>query len=345
VRILYLGPDSGTSRQRRLALERLGHDVVLVEPFKALPPNRLVKTWCFRTGALGLGDVIFRYVQKEIPDNSLDLVWVDMGELASERLVRALKIAAPVVVNFNLDNPFVTRDGGRWRLFHQAAPLYDLFVTPRRSSALAALRAGVPKVLQINQAADEIASRRISLDEADTARFAAEVVFVGTWMPERGPLLSRLIERGVPLRIYGPRWDRAREYPVLRPHVVLGELTGSDYAKAIQGAKIAIGLLSKGNEDLHTTRSMEIPAMGVLFCAERTSDHLNLYRDGEEAVFWDDADECADRCLELLSDLPRIRLIADAGRRRVEKNGAYNEPLLARVISEAMATAGDEPSA
>ena len=99
-------------------------------------------------------------------------------------------------------------------------------------------------------------------------------------MPERGPIMQRLVERGVPLRIYGLRWSKAPEYTVLEPHISGGPMVGDDYAKALQGAQIAIGLLSKGNEDLHTTRSLEIPAMGVLLCAERTSDHLAMYEDG-----------------------------------------------------------------
>ena len=162
---------------------------------------------------------------------------------------------------------------------------------------------------------------------------------MGVWMPERGPFMARLIERGVPLRIFGPRWEKAADYSLLKPHIAGGWVAEEAYAKAVQGAKIAIGMLSKGNEDLHTTRSMEIPAMGVLLCAERTSDHMGMYRDGEEAVFWRDADECADQCLALLADPDRIKAIAEAGHRRVIQNKAFNEPLMAQVIDEALAAA------
>ena len=111
---------------------------------------------------------------------------------------------------------------------------------------------------------------------------------------------------------------------------------GDDYVKAIRGAEIAIGLLSKGNEDLHTTRSLEIPAIGTLFCAERTSEHLAMYEDGEEAVFFDSADECADLCLALLAQPDRIAKIAAAGLRRVRRNGDFNERLLSKIINAAL---------
>jgi hypothetical protein len=339
VRILYIGPDSGTCRQRRFALERLGHQPFVVDPFAALPLRRWSHGWSIKTGALGLEGFVRRGILAAIGDRSFDLVLVDGGELIGPTTVEALKQRAPAIVLFNLDHPFGARDGPRWRLLLRALPYYDLFATPRKPTADGARAAGMARVMQMDFAADEVAHRPLELSDADKARFSADVVFVGTWMPERGPVLKRLVERGVPLRIYGDRWFKAPEYPVLAPCIVPGQLVGDDYAKALQGGKIAIGLLSKGNEDLHTTRSLEIPAMGVLLCAERTSDHERMFRDGVEAVFWDDPDDCADKCLALLADPEQIKAIAAAGHRRVIANKAFNEPLMTRVIAAALAAA------
>ncbi len=187
----------------------------------------------------------------------------------------------------------------------------------------------------VREAADEVVHRPIELNAEDLRRFSCKVAFIGTWMPERGPFLMRLVERGVPLRIYGRRWNKAPEYTKLRPNIVLGNLEGADYVKAVSGASIAIGLLSKGNEDLHTTRSFEIPAIGTLFCAERTRDHLEMYKDGEEAIFFDSPDECADLCMSLLQQPDRIAKIAEAGRKRVLQNGDFNEKLLTRIVNAA----------
>jgi hypothetical protein len=338
--ILYIGPDSGTCRQRRHALERLGHEVFAVDPTPNLPFANRIHAWSFKTGALGLETLTRWRTLSAIGDRRFDLVLVDNGEMIGPALVRALKTRARATVLFNLDHPFSGRDGVRWRLVHKALGLYDLFATPRQSSADAARRAGARQVMQMDFAADEIVHRSLAPAPVDRARYGAEVVFVGVWLPERGPFMARLIERGVPLRIWGHRWEKAPEYPLIRPHIAGGFVDDAAYAKAIQGAKIAIGLLSKGNEDLHTTRSLEIPAMGVLLCAERTSDHLRMYQEGVEAVFWGDADECADQCLALLADHERIRKIAAAGHRRVIANRAFNEPLMARVIEEAITAAG-----
>jgi spore maturation protein CgeB len=86
---------------------------------------------------------------------------------------------------------------------------------------------------------------------------------------------------------------------------------------AIAGAKIGLVLLNGQNADLHTTRSAEIPAVGTAMCAPRTPHHQQLYKEGEEAIFFDGADDCAEACKRLLADDGRRPAIADAGHRRI----------------------------
>ena len=92
------------------------------------------------------------------------------------------------------------------------------------------------------------------------------------------------------------------DHQQLKPYFKGQTLKGKDYISAIQGSKICLGLLSKGNRDLHTTRTFEIPFIGSLLCAERTSEHLELFDENLEAVFWNSAEECAEKCKELLKN-------------------------------------------
>src|SRR5262249_5989241 len=105
-----------------------------------------------------------------------------------------------------------------------------------------------------------------------------------------------------------------------------------EYALMVQCSKVALGLLSKGNRDLHTTRTAEVPFLGGLFCAERTPEHEALYRDGKEAMLWWDAAECAEQCHALLRDEPLRREIAAAGRARCIENGTLNEKIAEAVL-------------
>jgi hypothetical protein len=329
--ILYLGEERGTSLHRVNALRRLGHNVTVLWPERLLPQTYgITGRWVWHTGGLFLEGI----VRRRILDMGVraDFVIVDHGELIGPGLVEQLKKKFGPVINYNGDDPYGGRDGSRWRLFLKSIPAYDMLVVPRKENVGEAAAHGARKVMRVFHSADEVAHAPGPLVESARARWASEVSFVGTWMPERGPLMAELVSHGVPLAIYGDRWDRAPEWKALKRHWRGAALVGADYRDAIKYSRICIGLLSKGNRDLHTQRSMEIPYIGSLLCAERTSEHLELYADGEEAVFWSSVAECAERCMALLANEGARDRIAAAGQRRAVKNGHLNEQVMARLI-------------
>jgi hypothetical protein len=219
-------------------------------------------------------------------------------------------------------------------LFRRAAPGYDLLVTPRRENADFLVKKLTGKMpMQVWFSADEVAHRPQPLFEAETAEWASDVIFAGAWMPGRDAFMAKLVEAGLPLKIYGLRWERSPEFERIRSAVQFKFLNGADYAKAIQCSKVALVLVNGANQDLHTTRSTEIPAIGAAMCAPRTSHHASLYRDGEEALFFDDADECIAQCRRLLADETLRKNIASGGRRRTFENKTYNEDLMKSVVT------------
>jgi spore maturation protein CgeB len=334
--ILHLGANTGTARHRAMALNRLGHDVTIVDPFSLLPDNRITGVWAWRTGGLFLEDLIRRRVLARVSGIRFDLVLVDSGDLVGPSLVQELKRCFRVVVNYNVDDPYGTRDGNRWSLYLKSVRFYDLIVVVRDCNVPEALARGARNVLRVHRSADEIAHAPTKVSEQERRTWASEVVFVGTWMPERGPFLTRLIQLGVPLSIYGGRWQKAPEWDILRPCWRGPALEKEeDYAMAIQCAKVSLGLLSKGNRDLTTQRSFEIPHLSGVLCAERTPEHTQLYRENEEAVFWSSPEECAEKCLQLLQDEYLRKQLAMNGRKRCLKNGTTNEAVMAQILYHA----------
>jgi hypothetical protein len=338
MKIAYIGSNRGTSLQRADALERIGHRVTVIDPRDFLPPSKWVDRWLYHAGGLGVNHLIDPKILAGVCKIRPDLIWVTQGEYLGCALLKKLhRICSGPIINYTLDDPFGGRDGRRFRIFLQAIAQYDLLVVVRSDNILEAQRAGARRVLRVFRSADEVAHRPRILSAEDRRRFASEVAFVGTWMPERGPFLCELIRMGVPLAIWGGRWPKARQWQELRPYWRGPGLENADaYAKAIQGAKVNLGLLSEGNRDLHTTRSMEIPALGGVLCAQRTVEHQSLYREDVEAVFWSSAAECAAKCLSLLDDPRRRAAIASAGRSRLICNRNYNETVVAKILKTAV---------
>ena len=334
--ILYLGTDSSTSKHRADALARLGHAVTLLDPAQFLPAHPVFRKLNWEAGGLFSQPAVTRGVLGRIADARFDVAWVDSGRYVGPSLIRALQGRGSRVLNYNHDDPFGRRDRYSWLLYLKAVSAYDLVAVVREENVAEANARGARKVVRVYRSADEVAHAPRPLSAEDHERCDSEVCFVGTWMPERGPFLAELLRLGVPLTIYGNAWQRAREWPELRSAWRAPDRLGDEYPKTIQCAKISLGLLSKGNRDLHTTRTAEIPFMGGLFCAERTSDHRFLYEEGQEAVFWSDAAECARVCRELLADEPRRREIARRGRARCIANGTLNERMMSDLLAEAL---------
>lgn len=331
--ILYIGPESGTSLHRAVALRRLGHEVFVLDPWKALPRSKYAGAWLHHTGALFLGRYMARRIEAMIPDQKFDLTWVDGGGLVGPSLVESLKKRSIPVLNYNLDDPYGTRDGKKWRHYLRAVSHYDLVVVVRECNVAEARSLHAKDVMLVDRSADEVAHAPRVLTEEDLRNWSSEVAFVGTWMPERGPFLARLVQLGVPLAIYGDRWERAPEWPQLMPFWRgAGLYIDEEYSKAIQCAKVCIGLLSKGNRDTCTQRSFEVPYLESALCAERTDEHQSLYLEGVEAVFWSSAEECADKCHKLLADSTWRSELASRGRARCLRNGTTNEQVLAKIL-------------
>jgi hypothetical protein len=296
------------------------------------------------------------YLKKQVRDSlggrPYDLAWIDGGAEITPGFYDWLRRSGTKrLINYINDDPFGTRDRRKWDLYLRSVKKYDLTVVMREENIDEARQHGARSVLRVFMSYDPIAHQPERVTPADERMWGSAVVFVGTWMPERGPFLAELIRHGVPLTIWGDGWSRAPEYPVLRRCVRGNAVYGRDYVKAVQFSKVAIGLLSVGNRDLHTQRSSEIPFIGsTVFCGQRTRDHEAMFTDGTHAVLWSSAAECARKCLELLNDRAKADAIAAMGRARILEMGLSNDAVLQQILgvdagsANAMTLAGDRLS-
>lgn len=334
--ILFLGVDNGNCKLRAQALVRIGHTITQIDPGLFMPTNKLARRLHRETGNLLVSKRIAAAVLHAARDVKFDAVWVDGGRFVGPELVRELGKKAPVSV-FNVDDAYGYRDRLVWLLFRRATPEYDWMFVRRKENITEAKALGAKNVEFTFLTADEIAHRPRELTADEIARWSSDVVFVGTGMDRRGAFITDLLKRNVPLTLYGNNWETQREWPEVKLYWKgIGTTTAAEYSAAILAAKVNLGLLSKGNRDLHTRRSIEIPALGGVFCAERTSEHLELYVENEEAVFWSTSEECADACLRLLGDEQFRKKIARQGHERCLRNGHYNEPFCRHVLSRLM---------
>jgi spore maturation protein CgeB len=160
----------------------------------------------------------------------------------------------------------------------------------------------------------------------------SEVCFIGHCQPSYAKVMQSLAAR-VPLTIWGPGWpEYAKDHQWARDVVRGSGVYGPDYARALSGAKIAVGLLSKRIPETTTTRSFEIPACGTMMLAERTNDHRALFQEGSEAEFFDGVDELCAKVETYLADDAARDALAAAGNSRCAADGYSFEAQFAPVF-------------
>lgn len=340
-KILYLGDDTPhtTSQHRAESLRRLEHEVTVINPRSALPRSWLTGALGTRVGFWPFCSWVNRRLRRLIGDQYFDIAWVDGGADLSPGFHRWLRQRGAKIINYCCDNPFSPRDGRKWDLYRQSVRYHDLTVVVRESNITEAKRCGARKVRRVFMSYDRVAHAPLALTEDDKTLWASDVVFVGSWMPERGPFMVDLIKAGVPLSIRGDRWTKAPEYALLQQAYRGPAIWGEDYVKAIQSAKVAIGMLSKGNRDLHTTRSVEVPYIGgAVLCAERTAEHLHMLREGSEAMYWKNAEECALCCKRLLVDEGFRTSVVHAAHARILALQLDNDSIVRGILDDLATT-------
>ena len=342
MKIIYLGSSdkSSTSFHRAEALQRLGYKIILEDPYiksKSQLSNRVSRYLHYRTGYRFLQENILSWIQEMLKNNNdSDLIWVDSGELFGSRVVHQLAEDGRKVVLYNHDDPTGLRDGHRFDSLIKSISSYSICAVVRNENIDEFYQHGAKHIVKIWRSYDEIVHAPFNDVNEIQDKYISDVVFIGTWMRHEGrdKFLLKLIKAGLNDRIWGQRWEISPYWSQLKDHVGGGALSGRDYVAAIQGAKVCLGLLSKGNRDLHTTRTMEIPYAGGVLCAQRTSEHMELYEENIEAVFWGDVDECIEQCQKLIKDDEFRESVRIAGMQRVRKNKLGHEDQCKIILNE-----------
>jgi spore maturation protein CgeB len=335
-RILFVGPlvEGSTTLQRCLTFRRLGHEVLAVNELPA-PWSKVALTIPYRAFQRLGGPHDLAGVNRQL--RAVDtgfaphLVWIEKGLTVEAATLCALHERWPqtAILNYSGDDMFNPRNQSRQ--WHAGLRLYDLYVTTKRHNVLELEEAGARDVFHVDKAFDPLVHRPMPVTPAVRARFGGDVGFVGWPEAARAASMLHLARHGVPVRIWGP-WTRLRlSHPDL--HVEGRPLWSDDYASALSAFRINLCFLRKANRDRHTTRSVEIPACGGFMLAERTEEHLALFEEDREAVYFSSDDELLDKVRWYLAHEDDRARIARAGRQRCWTGGYTYERRLEQVLA------------
>ncbi len=250
-----------------------------------------------------------------------DLVWIEKGTMIRPSTLRHVKTTDPrlPVVSYSDDDMFL--DHNRTRAYVKGLGFYDCVFTtkaPNRDAhELPAL--GARRVVVVDKAFDAHQHHPVEVGERDREELGGDVGFIGTYERDRAQSLLFLAQNGVRVRVWGNGWESLGEgHPNLRieGRAVVNTEADLRYTRAICATRINLGFLRKLNRDRHTDRSVEIPACAGFLLAERSEEHVRLFAEDREAVFFATPDELLAKVRHYLAHETERAAIAEAGRRR-----------------------------
>jgi len=341
MRILSVGSLSGLSNtclHRNWALKKIADCVDEVNT--RLLPTRFWTKVCYH--------LFFLHLPIRIPENnkeneniielvnthSYDVVWIDKGHTIYPETLAYIKKKQPkaIIVSYSPDNMALRHN--QTQQYLECIPYYDYFVTNKSYIIEDLKKLGAKKVIFVNNSYEETFHHPFELTEQEKRELGGDVGFVGAWEKERCDSILYLVDHGVKVKVFGDKkWDKYKNYSE-NLEIVGRMLKGEDYSKSLQAFKISLCFLRKMNYDVQTTRSVEIPASGGFMMAERTDEHLAMFKEGEDAEFFGSNQELLDKCFFYLTHDDERLSIAKNGRARCLSSGYSNERMVRKVLEK-----------
>ena len=324
--------------QRATTLQRLGASVHRYSPHHYEPYALFRPEWWLLRLTRGryLPRKVLEFnavIAQEILSQKPDVIWIEKNWFLLPATLQKLRSQLPrtVFVNYQTDNPFGLRKSEFWRIFIDTLPQYDVCFVMRDEDLIRFKRHGARQVKLAHYGFFEDIFHPYPLAEIPE-HYRHEVVFIGTALDHRTQTVAQLLEQGVPLHIYGNNWARFPVHRQYRAH--FHGQANEEYAQIVSGSKIALGFVSSSNLDVYTDRSIEIPACQGFFLGERTPKHQNLYREGQEAEFFESAHECLDKIRYYLEHAEAREKIAAAGYHRCINSNYSMTRFMAECLDE-----------
>lgn len=346
MRILLVGEGKPSGRlvAYRRAFIGVGHDVAVVDTDRLYRPslaNRLFnRLWRLPhyLGTKCLNDGVLRSAERERPDLILFIKPIYVKRVTVEALHRS----GTLCFSWYPDNIFYRRNASR--AFYDAMPLYDCHFSTKSFNVPALEMKGARRAVFLPHAVDASYHHPVTPTAAEKGRLGADVVFIGNWARDRRvQYLERLCREGYQVKVYGNGWKRvaSRSALVRRGALQHRAVYGREMALALCSSKIAAAFLRREHSDVQTARTYEIPACGVFMLHERTPEVAEIYREGEQAEFFDSYDEFRVKVDRYLRQPALREHIAQAGYHRAthpDLSYAARVEIILRVYSELRST-------
>ncbi len=298
------------------AIKALGHDLIIFDDRQHIIPSRI------RRRIKWLHELDLRHINKQFVSLALntkpDLAIVTGGHRILAESINTLRDNGISVVLWTIDAPV------NFGPIITAAHCYDHVFCGGTEAQEILEKSGIPDTDWLPFACAPEFHRRIELTDEDKKTYAKDVVFVGSFYPNRWQILKEL--SGFDLGIWGPHWNKAHRDSLGRLSIKNVQLKYSEWIKIFGAARIVIVLHFQDEKTpcyQASPKVYEALACKSFVLVDRQKDVFSLFDDGEHLVSFDSTEDLKEKITYYLEHPDERERIAAQGCEEVLNKHTY----------------------
>ncbi len=316
----------------------LGHDVVmfdydLSEHQKNLDPASKRQAAFIQANRPKLEQALVDQVRRAHKEGGIDLFFSYFySAMCTAEIIEEIKALGIPTMNWYCNASY------QFHLVSDLAPAYDWSLVPELFRLQDYRDAGANPVY-MQEAANPNVYKPV-----DTPQLY-DCTFCGMRYGDRPDFVQRLVDSGVPTHVWGPGWLEHADKEKGLWRRLTGRAPGPDAARPVCGpalsdedlvalyskSRISLGFSSCG--DTHETerilqvrlRDFEAPMSGAFYMVEAMDELTRFFEPGKEIVFYEDADDLAEKARWYLDHPAEREAIRKAGHARAQAEHTWHQ--------------------
>lgn len=300
------------------AIRKLGHVLFIFEDRQHIIPGRM------RHRIQWLDQFDIQHINRKMVSLTLKtkpgIVIVAGGHRITGRTVKTLKDNGIVTVLWTIDAPLNIQP------IIDVAPLYDHIFCQGTEAVELLNHAGINGAQWLPVACDPSQHRPVELSAKEQKHYGNEVVFVGSYYPNRAELFEKI--RNFDLGIWGPGWEKLEKRSCLRTHIKTSHTSPSEWLKIYSASKIVLAPHYKDPQNKFpvyqaSPRVFEALACQSFVLVDKQRDVFSLFDDGKHLVSFASSEVLIDKIQYYLANPIERNKIANQGYQEVLEKHTY----------------------
>jgi spore maturation protein CgeB len=249
-----------------------------------------------------------------------NIVIVTGGHRITGRTVKTLKHNGIVTVLWTIDAPL------SFQRIIDVAPFYDHIFCQGTEAIELLNHVGIKGAHWLPVACDPSQHKPAELSGDEEKLYGNDVVFVGSYYPNRSELFENLLD--FEFAIWGPGWEKLNAKSRLRECVKGAQTKATEWSKIYSASKIVLAPHYQNPQNRFpvyqaSPRVFEALACGAFVISDDQRDVLSLFKNGEHLICFDHPGDLVEKIRYYLDRSEERKEIARRGRKEVLQNHTY----------------------